>query len=50
MLDINSTINLNSGVPEFKKIKVGVKKLDDAILDLGTSDKPDRPFRKLRRF
>ena len=39
MLDINSTINLNAGVPEFKKIKVGVKKLDDAILDLGTFNK-----------
>ena len=39
MLDINSTINLNAGVPEFKKIKVGVKKLDDATLDLGTFNK-----------
>ena len=39
MLDLNSRININGGVPEFKKIKVGIKKLDDATLELGTFNK-----------
>lgn len=39
MLDLNSTIYNNGGVPEYRKIKVGVKKLDDAVLDLGTFNK-----------
>lgn len=46
MLDLNSTIYNNGGVPEYRKIKVGVKKLDDAILDLGVLNhfKPRLPW------